>query len=101
MAVRDNGGSAFPRSHMWHNDTDTNAIAPNGVVVPPFGVAHIFDPGMTLRDHFAEKAMQSIYERAMVEAAAGSGLFSDPDWRLGLALDAYAMADAMIKARAA
>jgi hypothetical protein len=57
--------------------------------------------GMSLRDYFAAKVLPNIYSTAMVEAADGSGLFSDPDWRMGLALDAYAMADAMLKAREA
>lgn len=57
--------------------------------------------GMTLRDYFAAKALPSVYSAAIVDAAGGSGLFSDPDWRVGLALDTYAMADAMLKARAA
>lgn len=60
-----------------------------------------WDVGMSLRDYFAAKALPNIYSTAMVDAADGSGLFSDPDWRMGLALDAYAMADAMLAARAA
>ena len=47
--------------------------------------------GMTLRDYFAAKAMQVDYELAKK--------YSDPDWRIGVALDAYKMADAMLKAR--
>ena len=47
--------------------------------------------GMTLRDYFAAKAVQVDYELAKK--------FSDPDWRIGIALDAYKMADAMLKAR--
>ena len=47
--------------------------------------------GMTLRDYFAAKAMQVDYELVKV--------FSYPDWRIGVALDAYKMADAMLKAR--
>ena len=54
---------------------------------------------MTLRDYFAAKVLPSIYDSAMVDASQGSGLFSDPDWRIGLARDAYSMADAMLKAR--
>lgn len=57
--------------------------------------------GMTLRDYFASKVMPAIYEVAMIEAADGSGLFKDDDWRMGLAIDAYAMADVMLKAREA
>ena len=60
-----------------------------------------WDVGMSLRDYFAAKVLPNIYSTAMVDAADGSGLFSDPDWRMGLALDAYAMADAMLAARAA
>lgn len=47
--------------------------------------------GMTLRDYFAAKAMEVDYKLAKH--------FTDPDWRYGIALDAYKMADAMLKAR--
>ena len=47
--------------------------------------------GSTIRDYFAAKAMQVDYELAKN--------YSDPDWRIGVALDAYKMADAMLKAR--
>ena len=47
--------------------------------------------GMTLRDYLAAKAMEVDYTLA--------NNFTDPDWRYGIALDAYKMADAMIKAR--
>lgn len=57
--------------------------------------------GMTMRDYFAAKVLPSIYSSAMAEASEGSGLFSDPGWRIGLAMDAYAMADAMLRAREA
>jgi len=46
--------------------------------------------GMTLRDYFAAHILPEIY----------SQLHEFPeDWRLGLAKDAYKMADAMLKAR--
>jgi hypothetical protein len=64
----------------------------------PHTTEHLHQPvtaGMTLRDYFAAKAMQ--------------GLFSCPDWLDGageevdvpncMASAAYAMADAMLKAR--
>jgi hypothetical protein len=57
--------------------------------------------GMTLRDYFAAKAMPAIYDVAMREAEQGSGLLADDQWRVGLAFDAYKMADAMLKAREA
>lgn len=47
--------------------------------------------GMTLLDYFAAKAMEVDYTLAKN--------FTDPDWRYGIALDAYKMADAMLKAR--
>lgn len=53
----------------------------------------------TLRDEFAMKVLPSIYTVAILEAQEGSGLFSDENWRYGLALDAYKMADAMLQAR--
>ena len=48
--------------------------------------------GMTLRDYLAAKAMEVDYTLAKN--------FTDPDWRYNIALDAYRMADAMLKARA-
>ena len=65
-----NGGPAFPVPG-WKGDADFN--------------------GMTLRDYLAAKAMQVDYTLAKN--------FTDPDWRYGIALDAYKMADAMLKAR--
>lgn len=47
--------------------------------------------GITIRDYFAAKAMQVDYELAKN--------YSDPDWRIGVALDAYKMADAMLRVR--
>jgi hypothetical protein len=56
----------------------------------PAETAFGYTEGMTLRDYFAAKAMNS--------------LISDPDWRSDMvwhetAYAAYQMADAMIKAR--
>lgn len=60
---------------------------------------HVYnDQGMTLRDYFAAKAMPSFY-KDYAECARNTGW--DEDWRMGVALDAYAMADAMLKARKA
>ena len=55
------------------------------------GKKHITSAGMTLRDYFAAKAMQS--NLTVIRE------FPDENWRVGLALDAYATADAMLKAR--
>ena len=55
----------------------------------PAGVQHITDQGMTLRDYFAAKAMQALLSQNF------GGAMSDEL----LAGMAYAMADAMLKAR--
>jgi hypothetical protein len=55
--------------------------------------------GMTLRDWFASQAISAVYATAMREAEQGSGLLQDEHWRIGLAADAYKMADAMLRAR--
>ena len=52
--------------------------------------------GMTLRDYFAAKAMPACYAEYCAYANVRG---YDEDWKMGVALDAYAMADAMIKAR--
>ncbi len=58
----------------------------------PHEITHLQKPltaGMTLRDYFAAKAMQSMNSREdYVDAPADA-----------IALDAYALADAMLKAR--
>ena len=76
MSNTNTGGPAFPVSH------DMALIA---------GLQNAY--GMTLRDYFAAKAMQS----ALVEASFG---FTLEDYR-HLSKVAYAMADAMLKAREA
>ena len=49
-----------------------------------------------MRDYFAAKAMPACY----AEYCAHANLQGyDEDWKMGVALDAYAMADAMLKAR--
>lgn len=79
----DNGGPAFPVSTrpceedhgFGHQDSHSTW---------QFG-------GLTMRDYFAAKAMQ--VELAQIKE------FPDENWRHGLALDAYAMADAMLNVR--
>ncbi len=65
------GGPAFPR--------------------PFSGGTQYAQEGMTLRDYFAAKAMQIVLYQC--------DFFPDTDWRDGVAMDAYKMADAMLKAR--
>jgi hypothetical protein len=54
--------------------------------------------GMTLRDYFAAKVMPSCYAEYCTYANPHG---YSKDWRMGIALDSYAMADAMLKAREA
>jgi hypothetical protein len=67
-----NGGSAFPVNQQDDRNGDTFIYA---------------EPGMTLRDYFAAKAMQGF---------AGGGGYDKWEY---LTQDAYAVADAMLKAR--
>ncbi|HDM8441839.1 TPA: hypothetical protein RU323_004103 [Yersinia enterocolitica] len=52
--------------------------------------------GLLLRDYFAARALGLCYAQYLNYAEAEG--FQE-DWRTGVALDAYMMADAMIKAR--
>ena len=73
-----------------------------GTAFPLHSEIRLFDNEwccMDLRDYFAAKALPAIYTTAMQDAREGSGLLQYDDWRTGLAIDAYAMADAMLKAR--
>ena len=54
------------------------------------------DPGMDLRDYFAAQAMPACYAEYCAHANTQG---YDEDWKMGVALDSYAMADAMLKAR--
>jgi hypothetical protein len=73
MSNTNTGGPAFPVQSVYIEDQQTNS------------------QGMTLRDYFAAKAMQSMNSREdYVDAPADA-----------IALDAYALADAMLKAREA
>ena len=56
---------------------------------------------VTLRDYFAAKAMQAIISSALTEGTKTQYTISKPDFLECLSLDAYAHADAMLKAREA
>lgn len=68
-----------------------------GAAFPGFNyVSGNVHDGMTLRDYFAAKAMPAFY----TEACHQFDISGYPeDWKMGVALDAYAMADAMLEAR--
>lgn len=56
-----------------------------------------FQNGMSLRDYFAAQALSAVY----VEACKEMDKTGYPEhWKTGVAVDAYAMADAMLVERA-
>lgn len=80
MSHINNGGSAFPVAYSNEDDGPT--------VMP--------ESGMTLRDYFAAKAMPACYYEVCRECDITGW---PEDWKTGVAMDAYAMADAMLSAR--
>lgn len=80
MSNEQTGGPAFPHHIVCENGwAETQKLQ-----------------GMTLRDYFAAKAMPAVYTEYCEDARA-TGF--DEGWIDGVAHDAYAMADAMLKAR--
>jgi hypothetical protein len=86
MSNTNTGGPAFP--------------------APEAGQQHYGDPaaytGMTLRDYFAAKAMHAIYTSLYEYEFTGSARARQPEFvqkMEELAVDAYGLADAMLKAR--
>jgi hypothetical protein len=78
MSIKNTGGSAFPNSHFRNAN------------------------GMTLRDYFAAKAMQSIFAANVEWEFTGTPMDEESLQLLAdVAQDAYKMADAMLKAREA
>jgi hypothetical protein len=51
--------------------------------------------GMSLRDYFAAKAMTSLLENSLAKEFH----LMDNNWMSGISMDAYSMADAMLKSR--
>ena len=86
MSEKNNGGPAFPGS-SFTNDSDANLTAPDGQVVTPGDWVEM--PGMSLRDYLAAKAMQGICARDIASKTSTDVI----------AREAYAMADAMLRAR--
>ena len=81
--TKETGGPAFP-AEEWSDSRDSRVVNP------------IRHQGMTLRDYFAAKAMQSAYLHFSADADVTK------HWTTkGLAESAYAMADAMLEAREA
>lgn len=85
MNARDDGGPAFPLPSGLYKGQPANLV--DGSI------------GMTLRDYFAAKAMQEwVSGKVTMERLADGRPEFHADW---VAKAAYAMADAMLKARQA
>lgn len=91
-------GGICKRSGCERANVEVKSAAGEKTVDPIFPTIHNGstlpgERGMTLRDLFAVMAMQALLP----------DVSNPPDehWKYGVALDAYAMADAMLKAREA
>lgn len=107
MSARNDGGPAFPSSYVWENDGDLNETAPDGSVVPPGRSTTINDPGMSVRDKFAESALVGLLAepmsngmRSAVCVITGRTSEAGTDTADHYAEAAYALADAMLRKRA-
>lgn len=70
----------------------SNEVNDGGPAYPVRNAAEYQAHGMSLRDHFAGIAL--------LDTLAQCRSFPDESWRDGVAIDAYKMADAMLRARA-
>lgn len=68
----------------------------NPPAFPIVGQWGVSEQGMTLRDYFAAKAMQSFIERAPDQIGFGTNY---PENNLNYSRAAYVMADAMLETR--
>ena len=76
MNIEKAGGTAYPFTEH-HQD----------------GSFYNDSPGMSLRDYFAAKVLAAVYDAYLREVDLG------PNWKTGVAMDAYSMADAMLEVR--
>ena len=58
-----------------------------------------YQQGMALRDYFASKMLPAMYRDYWDDVRAGRECPADGDWRMALAIDAYSIADSMLKAK--
>lgn len=79
-----NGGPAFPGGV---NSAYTN-----------LGQGEPTQEGMTLRDYFAAQVIGPIY-LDFCQMDRNTAETVDPEWRIGLAHDAYSLADALLQVR--
>ena len=89
MNKKDTGGMAFPSGDAEIKHTQEYGYS----VIRESRAVH---EGMTLRDYFAARAMTACYAEYCAHANVQG---YEEGWKVGVALDSYEMADAMLKAR--
>lgn len=90
--MKNTGGAAFPLATGW---TETPPLL-NGSKIT---MVKERDPGMTLRDYFAAKAMEGEFAAQDIRHdGRGTGIIQ-PHNMLACAIRYYEMADAMLEAR--
>lgn len=88
----DHEGWSYPSENRGTCDDGSDPVVTHWMPLPPHPKdAAITHDGMSLRDHFAGLAM--------LEALRAVESYPDEHWREGVAMDAYMMADAMLRAR--
>ena len=60
----------------------------------------LIDPGMTLRDYFAAQVVSAVFHGVFEDWRQNKAGIQE-DWPTGIAVDAYRVADAMLKIREA
>ena len=91
------GGPAFPRPQGGDAGMSLRQYAAIKLRVPNSGTDWLDEMiRQSLRDELAAKAIPAGYAEYCAYANVRG---YNEDWKMGVALDAYAMADAMLKAR--
>lgn len=96
MKTINTGGPVHPCK--WRNEGDTNAIAPDGQVVPPEASVNL--TGISMRDHFAGQALKGMLSASREFTIEAEGNREANTW-VDFAKCAYEAADAMLAARGA
>lgn len=94
--VKDDGGVAFPSGRRTYARRDPNAPGSGLVIESAEGPLY---PGMSVRDYFAAKAMQSLLVSLPDLTSQNLIELDRREMHTQLAYQAFQIADAMIKAR--
>jgi hypothetical protein len=97
VSAPDDGGPVFPS--QWTNETEGNATAPDGQLVPPGGTVPLI--GMSLRDYLAAQSISGLFawDAAVNVPRSAKPAFAELHGAKRVAELAYEIADAMLEAR--